>query len=107
MISHDNVVFEATAVVEIGQKHMNFCAGEGQERILSYLPLSHIAGLMVDIAFPIVATATTKVSVLTGFARAYDLKMGSLKDWLESLSIKFFRQTPFGARFRLISIVFY
>ena len=32
---------------------------EEEERILSYLPLSHVAGLMVDIICPIVVTART------------------------------------------------
>ena len=82
MISHDNVIFESTSVIGIGAEHMGFCKGADQERILSYLPLSHIAGLMVDIAFPIVATASSPTYVTTYFARPYDLKLGSLKDRL-------------------------
>ena len=34
-----------------------FLEGEGQERLLSYLPLSHIAGMAVDITMPAVLTA--------------------------------------------------
>lgn len=82
MISHDNVIFEATAVIGVGADHMGFCKKAEQERILSYLPLSHIAGLMVDIAFPIVATATSPAHVTTFFARPYDLKLGTLKNSL-------------------------
>ena len=82
MISHDNVLFEACGVIDIGSRHMKFCALKEQERILSYLPLSHIAGLMVDIAFPIASTATTPAHTTVFFARPYDLKLGSLKDRL-------------------------
>jgi len=87
MISHDNVIFESTSVIGIGAEHMGFCKGgaslaERHERILSYLPMSHIAGLMVDIAFPIAATASSPAYVTTYFARPYDLKAGSLKDRL-------------------------
>ena len=84
---HDNVIFESTSVIGIGAEHMGFCKGgaslaERHERILSYLPMSHIAGLMVDIAFPIAATASSPAYVTTYFARPYDLKAGSLKDRL-------------------------
>eukprot|EP00438_Fugacium_kawagutii_P033471 Skav230624 [mRNA] locus=scaffold1673:115570:126501:+ [translate_table: standard] len=82
MMSHDNVIFESTSVMSVGAEHMGFCQKAEQERILSYLPLSHIAGLMVDIVFPIVATATSPAHVTTYFARPYDLKAGSLKDRL-------------------------
>ena len=34
-----------------------FLEGECQERLLSYLPLSHIAGMAVDITMPAVLTA--------------------------------------------------
>lgn len=71
MMSHDNVVFESTSVMSIGAEHMGFCQKAEQERILSYLPLSHIAGLMVDIVFPIVATATSPAHVTTYFARLW------------------------------------
>ncbi|CAK9085979.1 unnamed protein product [Durusdinium trenchii] len=82
MISHDNVVFEVCSFMKIAGEHMGFCRGPNPERILSYLPLSHVAGLMVDIAFPVVASATTSIYATTFFARSYDLKQGTLKDRL-------------------------
>eukprot|EP00913_Durusdinium_trenchii_P003934 g3643.t1 len=68
--------------MKIAGEHMGFCRGPNPERILSYLPLSHVAGLMVDIAFPVVASATTSIYATTFFARSYDLKQGTLKDRL-------------------------
>ena len=41
MLSHDNIVFTAMTVVDMLKLD--------KERIISYLPLSHIAGLMVDV----------------------------------------------------------
>merc|ERR1719162_743347 len=55
---------------------------ERQERILSYLPLSHVAGMMVDIVTPVIVSATLPGSVTVYFARNYDLKVGTIKDRL-------------------------
>jgi len=83
MISHDNIVFEASDV----QKVIGPAAGVGlaaeQERIVSYLPLSHVAGMMVDIVTPILSTATTPSWYTVYFARPYDLKAGTIKDRLQ------------------------
>ena len=42
MISHDNILFEARVAMDIIPG-----MGMGGERIISYLPLSHVAGMMV------------------------------------------------------------
>merc|ERR1740123_750611 len=55
---------------------------EGEERILSYLPLSHVAGMMVDIIMPAVVSSSENTWCVTYFARPYDLKVGSIKDRL-------------------------
>lgn len=81
MISHDSMIFECVAVLGVLRAQGVALAAE-QERIVSYLPLSHIAGKMVDIACPVVATATTECWVTIYFARPYDLKNGTLKDRL-------------------------
>jgi len=47
---------------------------------LSYLPLSHVAGLAVDDAGQIVIGALTKSNSCVFFARPYDLKVGAMKD---------------------------
>ena len=48
MVSHDNIAFEAASVLHMIAPIMD---GETphEERIVSYLPLSHVAGMMVDI----------------------------------------------------------
>lgn len=45
-----------------------------EERALSYLPLSHVAGFMVDIVTPVVVTARSPAWSVIFFARANDLK---------------------------------
>lgn len=83
MISHDNIIFEATLVVKIVSASAGVGDSSEQERILSYLPLSHVAGMMVDIVLPVVSSARPgKAGTLTYFARPYDLKAGSVKDRL-------------------------
>ena len=82
MLSHDCMLFEALTFVNVAKAHVGLCAAAEQERILSYLPLSHVAGKMVDVCFPFVATAMTTAWVTAYFARPYDLKAGTLKDRL-------------------------
>lgn len=49
--------------------------GTEEERILSYLPLTHVAGFMVDVIMPLYVTATRAQSLAVSFARIYDLKV--------------------------------
>mmetsp|Transcript_9462 Transcript_9462/g.28635 ORF Transcript_9462/g.28635 Transcript_9462/m.28635 type:complete len:597 (+) Transcript_9462:43-1833(+) len=77
MISHDNILFDAMSA-SVGMPAV--CVAEEEERILSYLPLSHVAGMMVDIVMPIVCTATRRGWVCAYFARPYDIKLSSVVD---------------------------
>ena len=52
MLSHDNITFAAEETSSLHEWV------ETQERIVSYLPLSHIAGTMFDIYYPISKAAT-------------------------------------------------
>lgn len=94
MISHDNIVFESTDIMKIlrtsaGVNHM-----AEQERVVSYLPLSHVAGMMVDLVSPIVSTATTQAWWTVYFARPYDLKAGTIKDRLQAAQPTTFLGVP-------------
>eukprot|EP00930_Biecheleria_cincta_P024215 TRINITY_DN17359_c0_g1_i1.p1 TRINITY_DN17359_c0_g1~~TRINITY_DN17359_c0_g1_i1.p1 ORF type:complete len:784 (-),score=160.71 TRINITY_DN17359_c0_g1_i1:269-2620(-) len=82
MISHDNIIFEATCVLRILRQYHGVCGKGEAERVLSYLPLSHVAGMMVDMVCPLVAAARSKSWITVFFARQYDLKAGSIKDRL-------------------------
>merc|ERR1719267_86705 len=84
MISHDNVIYESTAVFDLLATYVtNHKKNAQQERILSYLPLSHVAGMMVDIVAPVSLTATSPSYQTVYFARPYDLKVGAIKDRLQ------------------------
>jgi len=83
MISHDNIIFESSGLVEMLGNTVGFGRCSDQERILSYLPLSHVAGMMVDIISPIVCTHQSSSWVTLYFARNYDLKVGAIKDRLQ------------------------
>mmetsp|Transcript_9284 Transcript_9284/g.10748 ORF Transcript_9284/g.10748 Transcript_9284/m.10748 type:complete len:744 (+) Transcript_9284:169-2400(+) len=91
MISHDALIFEAHTVVVHGIP--SFGLG-GQERILSYLPLSHVAGMMVDIVSPIMCTAYKKAYTTVYFARPYDLKAGAIGDRLKFVKPTLFLGVP-------------
>lgn len=82
MISHDNLHYEVQSVLDVLKESCRFGIDSTEERILSYLPLSHVAGLMLDIGFQLVLSAHSKSRVAAFFARPYDLKVGSLKDRL-------------------------
>jgi len=82
MISHDNLTYCANAVFgELG-KSQGVGVSTEEERVLSYLPLSHIAGLAVDVGGQIMIGALTKSTNCVFFARPYDLKVGTIKDRL-------------------------
>jgi len=82
MISHDNIIFETVAVGELVSHSTGMGLNDRQERILSYLPLSHVAGMMVDIVMPVITSATYSGFMTVYFARNYDLKVGTIKDRL-------------------------
>mmetsp|Transcript_116086 Transcript_116086/g.369346 ORF Transcript_116086/g.369346 Transcript_116086/m.369346 type:complete len:756 (-) Transcript_116086:113-2380(-) len=82
MISHDNFIFEAVTVLNHLGKSCGFAMAAGEERCLSYLPLSHVAGMLLDIVAPVTATAFKPASYTVFFARPYDLKEKAIKDRL-------------------------
>mmetsp|Transcript_71932 Transcript_71932/g.136875 ORF Transcript_71932/g.136875 Transcript_71932/m.136875 type:complete len:752 (+) Transcript_71932:98-2353(+) len=92
MISHDNFIFEASCVVSMLKDSVGFA--NTPERIVSYLPLSHVAGMMVDIVTPTVVAAQYPIACTVYFARPYDLKVGSIKDRLVAAKPTIFLGVP-------------
>lgn len=83
MISHDTIYYEATTILKVLKDSANYCGtADSHERILSYLPLSHIAGFALDVVAPIVAQAYLEGTVKCYFARQYDLKEKTIRDRL-------------------------
>jgi len=93
MISHDTFIYETSAVFSLRGE---LASKKEEERIISYLPLSHIAGMMVDIVFPIFVTAADNSPAWfsVSFARPYDLKFGSLGARLGSVEPTIFLGVP-------------
>ncbi len=77
-ISHDNLIFEAETVLNLIPNCKDF---NQEERIISYLPLSHVAGMMVDIICPLLG-ASKSYTINLNFSRSSDLKEGTIKDRL-------------------------
>jgi len=90
MISHDNLIFEAGAVLP----SCGIGLTNSEERIVSYLPLSHVAGMMVDIIAPILCSALMTGWCSINFARPYDLKLGSIGDRLRAVRPTLFLGVP-------------
>merc|ERR1740121_2893155 len=82
MVSHDNVAYVSNTVFQTLGKSCGLAATDAEERILSYLPLSHVAGLTVDLTGQILVNALTPSNNVVFFARPYDLKVGTIKDRL-------------------------
>mmetsp|Transcript_28366 Transcript_28366/g.39446 ORF Transcript_28366/g.39446 Transcript_28366/m.39446 type:complete len:685 (-) Transcript_28366:755-2809(-) len=93
MISHDNIIFDAKVVMTSIASTSGVGTG-GQERILSYLPLSHVAGMMVDILGPLFITALTQGYCTAYFARPYDLKKATLVQRLQIVKPTIFLGVP-------------
>lgn len=92
MISHDNILFEASACLPQITNLAKFA--NKPERILSYLPLSHVAGMLVDIVAPVFLGAEAASHVELYFARPYDLKFMSLKARITSVRPTIFLGVP-------------
>jgi long-chain-fatty-acid--CoA ligase ACSBG len=88
MISHDNIIFVSNSALPMTG------IGSQEERLLSYLPLSHVAGMLFDIIAPVVATAYDKGSISTNFARPYDLKAGTIGQRLVTVEPTVFLGVP-------------
>jgi len=91
MISHDNVIFEVNVVLGDLQHIYNVAQ---EERILSYLPLSHVAGMMIDMVMPLLFTEKTPGWWVAHFARPYDLKVGAIGDRLRLVQPTLFLGVP-------------
>jgi long-chain-fatty-acid--CoA ligase ACSBG len=90
MISHDNIIFEVENVIKIIPNGRDDC----EERMLSFLPLSHVAGMMVDIIAPMVITSKGGSWGTVYFARNYDLSKGTVADRLRCVKPTLFLGVP-------------
>jgi len=103
MISHDNIIYESISSLEALFDGLTGPPPPSALRIVSYLPLSHVAGQMLDIIAPLCATASgfdgfgferwRHYHYCTWFARPDALK-GSLKTTLLAARPTFFLGVP-------------
>uniref|UniRef100_A0A6V3UG89 AMP-dependent synthetase/ligase domain-containing protein n=1 Tax=Lotharella globosa TaxID=91324 RepID=A0A6V3UG89_9EUKA len=93
MISHDNILFESYSVL-MQCDMIGIEASE--ERIISYLPLSHVAGMMVDIICPMFLSAYEDLPgwQCVYFARPYDLKIATIVDRFKAVRPTMFLGVP-------------
>merc|ERR1712226_323270 len=90
MISHDNLVFEGLAALPL----LGIGTKAEEERVVSYLPLPHIAGMLFDVIAPIVLGARTPAWGSTNFARSYDLSRGTIAQRLQAVEPTVFLGVP-------------
>ncbi len=92
MISHDNILWEAHAVM--GQCTMIGRDPSTEERLISYLPLSHVAGMMVDIICPLYVSARLPGTHCVYFARPYDLRYSTIVERFKAVRPTMFIGVP-------------
>merc|ERR1712194_915616 len=68
--------------------------GAGSNRILSYLPLSHVAGFLLDLMIPIYIPTALGSNLTLYFARPYDLKDGTFGQRLNFVQPSIFAGVP-------------
>lgn len=90
MITHDNIIFESMCVASLLPQDIL----QREMRVVSFLPLSHVAGAMVDIVTPIGVAALYPGHCIVGFARPYDLKRFSLAARLQCIKPSIFLGVP-------------
>lgn len=83
MLSHNNILWTTKAVLKIVG-----ITKDTPERVLSYLPLSHVAAQMVDVYMPLVIAGET------WFAESSDLKKGTLGNKLRECHPSIFLGVP-------------
>jgi long-chain-fatty-acid--CoA ligase ACSBG len=91
MISHDSLFFLTNSVMGLNP---NLGNDGTQERVLSYLPLSHVAGMLLDIWLPIILGASYNGYGTVYFARVNDLKDGTIGKRLTYVKPTFFLGVP-------------
>mmetsp|Transcript_66849 Transcript_66849/g.169564 ORF Transcript_66849/g.169564 Transcript_66849/m.169564 type:complete len:745 (+) Transcript_66849:51-2285(+) len=89
---HSDAVVAQGAMMSRPELGVSRAWEDGEARILSYLPLSHIAGGLMDILNPVYSAGHNKWKTAVYFARPYDLKEMTL-----GLRIQFVRPTAFLA----------
>lgn len=92
MVHHDAMVVQGHMMFHPETGLLDAFAEEPEGRILSYLPLSHIAGGLMDILNPICCAGILEKPMTIYFARPYDLKEMTL-----AARIQFARPTAFLA----------
>lgn len=96
MITHDNVIYTVRSMCHSLKNDGGtglFCGGE--HRLISYLPLSHVAGSLMDIIYPIVQAGTSPNTwASVAFARPYDLKAGTIVERFKVIKPTIFFGVP-------------
>ena len=92
MVSHDGISFEASTVMKMITAETDI-GSEREDRVLSYLPLSHVAGLMVDMVCPLMISYTYPGWIMVEFAQPDALK-GTLPNALKHCRPTMFLGVP-------------
>ncbi|CAD7959097.1 unnamed protein product [Amoebophrya sp. A120] len=94
MLSHDNLSYSGAAACDPEYGWHRTYGSCGEERLVSYLPLSHIAGTICDLLAPLYVTALGRRNKLNPkaeeegdvgyvsvyFVRPYDMRVGTMKN---------------------------
>jgi len=90
MLSHDNVTYLCGCLDGLLRNEL----GAGQHSFLSYLPLSHVAGMAIDIAAPLFLSRFPGSYITVAFARPTDLAKMTLAERIKAVQPSVFLGVP-------------
>eukprot|EP00933_Yihiella_yeosuensis_P033483 TRINITY_DN27187_c0_g1_i1.p1 TRINITY_DN27187_c0_g1~~TRINITY_DN27187_c0_g1_i1.p1 ORF type:complete len:738 (+),score=189.24 TRINITY_DN27187_c0_g1_i1:74-2287(+) len=93
MLQHDAVIAQG-AMTSTPEAGLLEGFADGGARVLSYLPLSHIAGGLMDILNPVYFAGKNKLKGCIYFARPYDLKEMTLANRIQTCRPTIFLAVP-------------
>eukprot|EP00924_Labyrinthula_sp_SR-Ha-C_P015699 snap_masked-scaffold_4-processed-gene-7.45-mRNA-1 protein AED:0.25 eAED:0.25 QI:0/-1/0/1/-1/1/1/0/746 len=91
MVSHDNIYF---MVLQVNTAFPKKLWDKPAVRLLSYLPLSHIAAFVFDLMGPLLTVVEANRPMEVHFVRSYDMKVGGLLPRLQTVRPTFFFGVP-------------
>jgi len=92
MLSHDNIMFASTNLGNMVKASTGLF--QGPARIMSYLPLSHVAGCVNDMCVSLAGSAKMEGWTTVMYARVYDIKKATIAQRLNAIKPSAFFAVP-------------
>jgi len=94
MLSHDNMIFGASNLINVVSQSSGLMKAGVPNRVMSYLPLSHVAGCINDMVATLVGTNILASHATVSYARVYDIKKSTIGERIGSIHPTSFFAVP-------------